>query len=136
MEIRLVSTVKISTNTMTTQERTYCLDSVDFTLEPINNSVTKVTHRNQVSWISISTDWDAQRPYTWTIIPSWVGDDGIHNAVFTFDTPDNALRSLCRVLLTEQSKEDSKNINPQDRKTAAQRVLKEFLRDLPQAHPL
>ena len=120
---------------MTTQRRTYRLDGADFTLEPVNDSVAKVTHRDQVGWIGISTDWDAQRPYTWTIIPSWIGDDGIHNTVGTFDTPDSALRSLCRVHLTGESREDSKNMNPQERKAAAQRVIEEFQRDLPPDHP-
>ena len=120
---------------MTTQRRTYRLDGADFTLEPVNDSATKVTHRDQVGWIGISTDWDAQRPYTWTTSPTSVGDDGIHNPVFNASTPDSALMSLCRVLLINQSKEDSKNINPQERKAAAQRVLEEFLHDLPPAHP-
>ena len=118
---------------MTTQRRTYRLDGADFTLEPVNDSATKVTHRDQVGWIGINTDWDAQRPYTWTTSPTEVGDDGIHNPVFNASTPDSALMSLCRVLLINQSKEDSKNINPQERKAAAQRVLEEFLHDLPPA---
>ena len=120
---------------MTTQRRTYRLEGADFTLEPVNDSVTKVTHRDQVGWIGISTDWDAQRPYAWTTSPASVGDEGIHNLVFNTDTPDSALTSLCRLLLVNQRKEDSKNINPQERKAAAQRVLEEFLHDLPPAHP-
>ena len=120
---------------MTTPKRTYHLDGADFTLEPVNDSVTKVTHRDQVGWIGISADWEAQQPYTWTTVPKWVGDDGIHNPVFNADTPDGALMSLCRVLLIGQSKEDSKNINPQERKAAAQRVLEEFLHNLPPDHP-
>ena len=129
-----ILTDRAAANAMTTQRRTYRLDGADFTLEPVNDSVTKVTHRDQVGWIGISTDWDDQRPYGWSTIPGSAGDDGLHNALFTFDSPDSALRSLCRVLLTGQRKEDSKNINPQERKAAAQRVLEEFLRGLPPAH--
>ena len=83
---------KVATNTITTQRRTYRLDGADFTLQPVNDSVTKVTHRDQVGWIGISTDWNAQRPYGWTTIPRWVGDDGIHNPVLTFDTPDSGIQ--------------------------------------------
>ena len=33
-------------------------------MDPVNDAVVKVTHRNQVGWIGISLDWDVQRPYT------------------------------------------------------------------------
>ena len=120
---------------MTTQRRTYRLDGTDFTLEPVNDSVIKVIHRDQVGWIGINTEWDAQRPYTWTTSSSRVADDGVRNIPINTDTPGSALRFLCRALLREQSKEDSQKINPQERKAAAQRVFQEFLQDLPPAHP-
>ena len=120
---------------MTTQRRTYRLDGADFSLEPVNDSVIKVTHRDQTGWIGINTEWDAQRPYTWATSSSRVTDDGIRSIPINIDTPDSALRFLCRALLSEQSKKDSQKINPEERKAAARRVLQEFLQVLPPAHP-
>lgn len=120
---------------MTTQRRKYRLYGADFCLEPVNDSVIKVTHRDQIGWIGINTGWDAQRPYTWSTSSSRVTDDGIQGIPVNMDTPDGALMFLCRTLLTEQSKEDSERINPEERKAAARRFLEEFLQDLPPAHP-
>ena len=46
--------------------RHYNNGEAEFILEPVNDSVVKVTHRGQVGWIGISLDWDPQRPYTTT----------------------------------------------------------------------
>ena len=130
-----ILTTRTARAAMTTQSRIFRFTEKDFILEPVNDSGTKVTHRDRVGWRGINTNWDAQRPYTWTTSPNQVGSTGITNPVFTADTPDSALRYLCQILLREQGKEDSRNINPQERQAAARKVLEEFLLDIPPSHP-
>ena len=38
---------------------------------------------------------------------------------------------LCNILLDMQRKEDSKRVNPEERKQSARKVLREFLDELP-----
>ena len=52
------------------EKRHYNNGEAEFMLDPVNDAVVKVTHRNQVGWIGISLDWDVQRPYTFTTKPS------------------------------------------------------------------
>ena len=112
--------------------RHYNNGNAEFILEPVNEAVVKVTHRDQVGWIGISLDWDAERPYTSTTISSQLRDAGISGLGLHHDTPDAALRFLCGTLLNQQSKVDSQRINPEERKAAAKRVLREFLNELPE----
>ena len=112
--------------------RHYNNGNAEFILEPLNDAVVKVTHRDQVGWIGISLDWDAERPYTSTTISSQLRDDGISGLGLHHGTPDAALRFLCGTLLNLQSKVDSQRINPEERKAAAKRVLREFLNELPE----
>ena len=111
--------------------RHYNNGDAEFILEPVNDWVVKVTHRNQVGWIGISVDWDPQEPYTYTTFSSRLKDDGIDPIGLQFATPDAALKSLCRWLLRQQRKEDSRSVNFEERKDAARRVLREFLNELP-----
>ena len=111
--------------------RHYNNGEAEFILEPVNDSVVKVTHRNQVGWLGISLDWDPQEPYTFTTSSSRLKDDGIERVGLQFVTPDDALKSLCRWLLRKQRREDSRSVNSEERKDAARRVLREFLNDLP-----
>ncbi len=104
----------------------------EFILEPVNDAVVKVTHQNQVGWIGISLDWDAQRPYTSTTTPSQLRSDGIDGTGFLYSTPEGALRFLCTRPLDQQRKEDSQRVNPEERKSAARRVLREFLNEQPE----
>ena len=46
-------------------------------LESVNDAVVKVTHQNQAGWTGISLDWDGQRPYTSTTIPSQLGSPSL-----------------------------------------------------------
>ena len=113
------------------RRRHYNNGDAEFILEPINEWVVRVTHRNQVGWIGISMDWDPQGPYTYTTFSSRLKDDGIDPIGLQFVTPDDALKSLCRWLLRQQRKEDSRSVNFEERKDAARRVLREFLNELP-----
>ena len=111
--------------------RHYNNGEAEFILEPVNDSVVKVTHRSQVGWIGISLDWDPQQPYTHTIVTSRLKDDGIEQMGLQFVTPDDALKSLCRWLLRQQRREDFRSVNFEERKEAARTVLREFLDELP-----
>ena len=111
--------------------RHYNNGEAEFILEPVNDSVVKVTHRDQVGWIGISLDWDPQRPYTTTTFSNRLSDDGIERIGSEFATPDDAMKSLCRWLLRQQRREDSRSVNLEERKDAARRVLREFLDELP-----
>ena len=86
------------------EKRHYNNGEAEFMLDPVNDTVVKVTHRNQVGWIGISLDWDVQRPYTFTTSPRWrrwlkISDDGVggfeslnEQPVLRYSTPDEALR--------------------------------------------
>ena len=60
-----------------------------------------------------------------------VHNDGIDGmATFMYPTPDAALGALCDSMLADQRKEDSRRINPEQRKRAARKVLGEFLEEI------
>ena len=111
--------------------RHYNNGDAEFILEPVNEWVVKVTHRNQVGWIGASLDWDPQDPYTHTTFSDRLKDDGIERVGSEFATPGEALRSLCWWLLRQQRKEDSRSVNLKEKKDAASTVLREFLDELP-----
>ena len=110
------------------------LDSGDpeaeFILETVSESVVKVTHRNQVGWFGINVERDVLRPYSWTVSECEVMQGGVKGQLTGAWSPDVVIQPLCRALLDEQRKEDSKRVNPEDRKAAAKRVLHEFLNEL------
>ena len=103
----------------------------EFILEPLSPSVVKVMHRDQVGYFGINRDWNVLRPYAWSIFESQVHDDGVENIFSSGTTPDEALQKLARSMLQDQTKEDSQRINPEERKGAARRVLRDFLEELP-----
>ncbi|MDE2715786.1 MAG: hypothetical protein OXI33_02080 [Chloroflexota bacterium] len=111
-------------------KRHYNNGNGEFILEPLSDSLVKVTHRDQTGYFGISNDWDARSPYARTRWESDICGDAI-DSIFTYSTPETALNSLCSAMLNDQSKEDSKRINPEGRKDAARRVMKEFLEELP-----
>ena len=102
----------------------------EFILQRVSEWLVRVTHRDQVGYIGIIKDWDAGKPYAATHIEDTVSEDGI-DALLSFPTPEAALNSLCNVLLHFQGLEDSKRINPEERKQSARKVLGEFLDELP-----
>ena len=114
----------------------------EFILRSMSESLVQVTHRDQVGYIGINQNWDVGRPYTWTFMDRTTGPsradmerdarpDGIHGNPFGEATPEEALTLLCNILLETQGKEDSRRINPEERKRSARKVLGEFLDRLP-----
>ena len=117
--------------------RVYSYQDEEFILDPISDSVVRVTHGEQTGFFGLKKDWEAARPYTWI---NWVVDaheDGIAaDFSYSYPIPEMALEDLCRVLLREQRKQDGKRINPEERKGAAGQVLREFLEELPDGGPV
>ena len=113
------------------KKRHYNYQDREFILEPLSDSLVKVTHRDQTGYLGMNTEWDARKPFAWTKWRDQTSDDGVNDGFWGYPTPDRALESLCDILLSDQSKEDSKRINPEGRKNAARRVLNEFLEELP-----
>ena len=115
----------------------------EFILRSITESLIRVTHRDQVGYIGVNQNWDVGKPYTWTFMDRTSGPsradmeeryarpDGIHGNPFGESTPEEALTLLCNLQLVIQRKEDSQRINPEERKRAARKVLREFLGELP-----
>ncbi len=102
----------------------------EFILEPISDSLVEVTHRDQTGYFAINKEWDVAEAYTYATRKSRVDDDGIIG-IFGYRTAQEALDMLCRSMLSAQRKEDSNRINPDGRKDAARKVMKEFLEELP-----
>ena len=114
----------------------------EFILQPVSDSLVRLTHRDQVGYIGINQNWDVAAPYSWTFrdrtarpgdvdMESFAKPDGIHRNPFGEPTPEAALKVLCNILLDMQRKEDSKRVNPEERKQSARKVLREFLDELP-----
>lgn len=112
------------------KKRHYNNGDGEFILEPLSDSLVKVTHRDQTGYLGISKNWDVAEPYSYTTWEIGVDDDGV-DAMFGYRSPKAALDSLCRLMLTDQRKKDSERINPEGRKDAARKFLAEFLEGLP-----
>ena len=117
--------------------RLYSYQDKEFILEPISDSVIKVTHQEQTGYFGLKKDWEAARPYTWISWESDVQEDGITASFsYSYPTPEMALQDLCGLLVREQRKQDDKRINPEERKEAARQVMREFLEELPDGGPV
>jgi len=112
------------------KKRHYNNGDGEFILEPISDSLVMVTHRDQTGYFGINKEWDVARAYTYTTRKSQVDNDGIIG-VFGYRTACEALDMLCRLMLSDQRREDSRRINPEGRKEAARQVMREFLEELP-----
>ena len=112
------------------KKRHYNNGDGEFILEPLSDSLVKITHRDQTGYFGINRNWDVGRPYTYTTRKDNVNVEGV-DGMFGSLTPKEALNSLCFSMLTDQRKEASKRINPEGRKESARQVLKEFLEELP-----
>ena len=108
----------------------YDFARMQVTLQRLSESLIKVTYRDQVGYLGLVKDFDAGRPYGWSVSESGVSEDGLAYAMH-YSTPESALSDLCRIMLSDQRKEDSKRINPEERQQAARVVLKEFFDELP-----
>lgn len=117
--------------------RIYSYQDEEFILDPISNSVIRVTHGEQTGYFGLKKDWEAARPYTWISWESDAHEDGIAaDFSYSYPVPEMALEDLCRVLLREQRKQDDKRINPEERKEAARQVMREFLEEFPDGGPV
>ena len=115
------------------QKRHYNNGEAEFMLEPLSDSVVRVTHREQTGYFGFNRDWDPLNPYTRADYEGFVHDDGIEGRdVWLFCTPDASLQSLCDSMLTKQRKQDARLVNAEERKRAARKVLAEFVEGLPQ----
>ena len=114
------------------KRRYYYNRQTEFILEPVSPSLVKVTHRDQTGWFGLNADWDVIHPYAWTTLEFQAKDEGIAGPTFSTNTPDRALRGLCQEMLADRWREDSKRVNPEERKNAARQVLREFLEELPE----
>ena len=108
----------------------YEFGQVQVVLQRLSESLIEVTYRDQVGYLGLVKDFDAGKPYGWSSIESGVSEDGIAYAMH-YSTPESALSDLCRIMLSDQRKEDSKRINPEERKQAVRVVLQEFFDELP-----
>ena len=128
-----VSSPAVSSENQQMNEKThYNYRDAVFILDPLSESVVKVTHRDQVGYFGFNRKWDPSRPYTHTDYKGFVNDDGIEGmTIFSYSSPDAALKALCDSMLRDQRREDARRTNPEERKRAARRVLGEFLEELP-----
>ena len=94
----------------TQERRHYNHEGAEFILEPLSDSVVRVTHREQTGYFGVAKDWEAARPYTWTTLTS--DADEVDGVSVSYSTPEAALDPLCGLLLSKQNKEDSKRIKP------------------------
>ena len=112
------------------RKRHYNNGNGEFILEPLTDSVVRVTHRDQTGYFGISKNWDVAEPYTYTTGERWADDGGVES-IIGYSSPKGALDALCYSMLTYQRREDSRRINPEGRRDAARQVLREFLEELP-----
>ncbi len=117
-----------------TEKRQYVHEGEVFFLESLSASVVRVTHREQTGHFGIGMDWDdPTRPYRTTSAEGLVHTDGIRSSSFQCSTPDEALRSLCGMMLDAQRRADASRVDPEERRAAALQTLAEFMADLPEA---
>ena len=119
------------------EKRLYNYEDKEFILEPVSDSVVKVTHREQTGYFGLRGDWDPNRPYTQTLYESMVHGDNIAmpmgwESVFTYSTSDDALNALCKSMLDDQRSADARQINAEERKEAARQVMSELLEEIPE----
>ena len=114
-----------STRQPTVKTWNYEYWQIQVTLQHLSESLIKVTHRDQVGYLGLVKDFDADKPYGWSATGSGVSEDGI-DIGSKYSTPESAVSDLCRIMLSDQRKEDSKRTNPEERKQGARVVLEEF----------
>ena len=122
------------------EKRLYNHKGKEFILEPVSDSVIRVTHREQTGFFGLRGDWEPNEPYTWARHEGMVRRDYIDpshglgietHSVFTYSSSDGALKALCESMLNDQRSSDAKRANPEERKAAARRVMGEMLEGVP-----
>ena len=119
-----------------TEKRLYSFRDAEFLLEPISENVIRVVYGDDVAYVGMNVDWNPHRPYCWTSLESQVYAEGIDaSSVYEYPTIDEALEPPCERMLEAQRKRDAQRINPEERKAAVRRVMREFLDELPVGDP-
>lgn len=123
------------------KRRRHNVGDAEFILEPISDSVVRVTYREQTGFFGLRGDWEPNRPYTWTLNERKVREDCIgwgHSlgirlrSLATYSSSDAALKALCEAMLREQREADASRVNPEERKATARRVLSEMMEGIPE----
>ena len=111
----------------------YTYEGAEFILEPISDSVVRVTYREQTGHYGLPVDWDPNDPYTQTRVEGLVRDDSIGYGIsgFTYSSLEAALNELCKSMPDDQRTADARRINPEERKAVARRVMRELLEEIP-----
>ena len=122
------------------EKRLYTHEGKECILEPVSDSVVRVTYREQTGFFGLRGDWEPNEPYTWAryggmvrgnyIDPSHGLGIEIHS-LFTYSSSDGALKALCESMLDDQRSADARRISPEERKAAARRVMGEMLEGVP-----
>ena len=103
-----------------------------FMLKAVSESVVRVSHRDQTGYFGIGREWkDPERPYASTRREDDVCDDGIGGVAVGYRTPAAALGTLCGEMLVDQRMEDVRQARAEQWQGPANRVLREFLEELP-----
>ena len=119
-----------------TEKRIYSFRDAEFLLEPVSDSVIRIAYGDDVAYVGMNVDWNPNRPYCWTELEWQVQAEGIDvSSVFEYPTIDEALERPCEDMLKAQRRRDAQRINPEERKAAARRVMREFLDELPVGDP-
>ena len=118
------------------EKRKHNYEGAEFILEPISDSVIRVTHREETGYFGLRGGWEPNRPYTWTQFESMVHSGGITMPMglesgFTYSSSDAALDTLCEAMLDDQRVADARRVNTEEREAVARRVLGELLEDIP-----
>ena len=107
------------------------IDGEDSFLESLSPSVVKADHRDQVGWIGVSMECDADLAFAYQTWPLESLDEGVGSSTTLTSTPQSALRCLTHRLIEAQRKEESQRINPKARRGMSQWTLQEYLEGLP-----
>lgn len=130
-EVTPVESVSLKANGM----HRYIYQEAEFVLEHVSESVVRVTHRDQTGYFGIHRDWeDDLNPYTPMQRDEKVHDDGIggiDSISVNLPTPDEAIASLCTVMLDDRVEEDARLTRSGRWQESARSTLQELLGGLP-----
>ena len=102
----------------------------DYFLEALSSSIVKVTYREQVGWIGLSTSSDDNKTFAHQTWPLQEGEKTLGTSMTDAQTPRLALLALAFRLTLRQKRAEHLRINPQAREGVAQWELKEFMENL------
>ena len=77
------------------KKRHYNYQDREFILEPLSDSLVKVTHRDQTGYLGMNTEWDARNPFAWTKWRDQTSDDGVNDGFWSYrQSPGIAVRYI------------------------------------------